>query len=152
MICDKLDNAGIYYGLGGRIAAGLALLNESRVQTSESGRYEIDGDNLYFVVDQYETAPQEQGRLESHRKYIDIQFVLSGREWIGCRPIESLQVETPYDAKKDIEFYHRAEPMTRVAMEAGTFAIFWPHDAHMPGRMFDKPARVKKIVVKIKTE
>jgi YhcH/YjgK/YiaL family protein len=152
MISDKLDNAEIYYGLGKRIAQGLALLKESFVQTSRPGRYEVDGENLFFIVDEYETKPEEQGRLESHRKYIDIQFVLSGREWIGCRPIEGLQVETPYDAKKDIEFYHRAEPMTRVAMEAGTFAIFWPDDAHMPGRMFDKPQRVKKIVVKVRVE
>jgi YhcH/YjgK/YiaL family protein len=42
--------------------------------------------------------------------------------------------------------------MTHVAMEAGTFAIIWPHEAHMPGRMFDKPEHVKKIVVKVKAE
>ena len=152
MISDKIDNAEIYYGLGKRIAQGLALLKDPAVLNAAPGRHEVDGENLYFMADEYDTKLQEQGRLESHRKYIDIQFVVSGREWIGCRPIEGLQIETPYDAKKDIAFYHRAEPMTHVAMEAGTFAIFWPHDAHMPSRMYDKPARVKKIVVKVKVE
>jgi YhcH/YjgK/YiaL family protein len=152
MICDKLDNAAIYYGLGKRIALGLALLKDPAVLNAAKGRHEVDGDNLYFMADEYDSKPEEQGRLEAHHKYIDIQYVISGREWIGCREIEGLKLETPYNPDKDIEFYTRAEPMTRVVMEAGAFAIFWPHDAHMPGRMCDKPARVKKIVVKVKVE
>jgi biofilm protein TabA len=152
VISDKLDNAEIYYGLGKRIAKGLALLKEPSVLNANPGRYAVDGENLFYMADEYETKPEEQGRLESHRKYIDIQFILFGREWIGCRGLDGLTVQTPYDAKKDIAFYHRLEPMTHVVMETGTFAIFWPHDAHMPGRIFDKPHRIKKIVVKVRVE
>ncbi|HML74505.1 MAG TPA: YhcH/YjgK/YiaL family protein [Anaerohalosphaeraceae bacterium] len=152
MICDKLDNAEMYYGLGQRIAQGLALLKDPAVLASAPGRYEVDGENLYFSVDEYDSKPEAQGRFESHRKYVDIQYIVSGREWIGVRELEGLKTETPYDVKKDIEFYDRAEPMTRLDMEAGTFAILWPHDAHMPCRMFDKPERVKKIVVKVRVE
>jgi len=152
MISDKIENAEIYYGLGKCIAQGLALLKNPAVLNAAKGRHEVDGENLYFMADEYDSKPEDQGRLESHRKYLDIQYIISGREWIGCREIEGLKTETPYDAAKDIEFYHRAEPMTHIDMEAGTFAILWPHEAHMPGRMFDKPARVKKIVVKVRVE
>jgi YhcH/YjgK/YiaL family protein len=152
MIIDKIDSAEIYYGLGQRIAQGLALLKDPDVLNAAKGRYEVDGVELYFMVDEYDSKPETDGRFEAHRKYLDIQFVVSGREWIGCRELEGLKLETPYNPDKDIEFYHRAEPMIRIDMEAGTFCILWPHEAHMPCRMFDKPEHVKKIVVKVKME
>jgi YhcH/YjgK/YiaL family protein len=152
MIADKIDNAKIYYGLGQRIAQGLALLKDPAVLNAAKGRHKVDDDNLFFMVDEYDSKPLEEGRLEAHRKYIDIQYIVSGREWIGCRGLEELKLETPYDIEKDIEFYHRAEPMTHIDMEAGTFAIIRPHEAHMPGRMFDNPEPVKKIVVKVRVE
>lgn len=152
MITDKIDSAEIYYGLGKRIAQGLALLKDPAVLNAAKGRHEVDGDNLYYMADDYDSKPENQGRIEAHRKYIDIQYVISGREWIGCRTLDGLKLETPYNPDKDIEFYTRAEPMTRLDMEAGTFCILWPHEAHMPCRMFDKPVPVKKIVVKVKAE
>lgn len=142
----------MYYGLGQRIAQGLALLKDPDVLSSARGRYEVDGDNLFFIVDEYDSKPETDGRFEAHRMYLDIQYVVSGREWIGCRELEGLKLETPYNAQKDIEFYLRAEPMTRIDMEAATFCILWPHEAHMPCRMFDKPEPVTKIVIKVKVE
>ncbi len=152
MITDKIDSAEMYYGMGQRIAQGLALLKDPDVLNAPKGRHDVDGDNLFFIADEYDSKPESDGRLESHHKYIDIQYIVSGREWIGCREIEGLKLETPYNAEKDIEFYHRTEPMTRIDMEAATFCILWPHEAHMPCRMFDKPVPVKKIVVKVKVE
>jgi biofilm protein TabA len=152
MVSDKIENAQKYNGLGKRIAQGLALLKDPAVLNAAKGRYMVDGDNLYYSTDEYDSKPEDQGRIEAHRKYIDIQYVISGREWIGCRALEGLKLETPYNPDKDIEFYHRAEPITHIDMQAGTFAIIWPHEGHMPGRMFDKPEHVKKIVIKIKAE
>ncbi len=150
MIYDKLENVGLYSGLGDRILAGLALLGSKTVQQAKPGRYEVDGDNLFYIVDQYDTKPQAEGRFEAHRKYIDIQYLVSGIEWIGLRPLQGLQVETPYDTGNDIEFYLLAESMTKVVMEAGMFAIIWPHESHLPCRMLDTPQPVKKIVVKVR--
>jgi biofilm protein TabA len=152
MVYDKIENAKLYDGLGKRIAQGLALLKDPAVLNAAKGRHEVDGDNLYYMADEYDSKPEADGRLEAHKKYIDIQFIVSGHEWIGCRGLEGLKLETPYKAEKDIEFYTRAEPMTHIDMPAGTFAIIWPHEGHMPGRMFDKPEHVKKIVVKVKAE
>jgi len=152
MLYDKIENAGMYNVMGKRIAQGLALLKDPKVLNSAKGRHEVDGDNLYYMADEYDSKPEADGRIEAHKKYIDIQYIISGREWIGCRKIEGLKIETPYSAEKDVELYTRAEPMTRIDMETGTFCILWPHEAHMPCRMFDKPVPVKKIVVKVKVE
>jgi len=153
MIADRIECAGKYKGLGERIAAGLALLAEERVRAAEPGRYEVEGDRIYYAVDTYMNRPAEQSSPETHRKYIDIQYIVSGREWIGYCPAKGLTVDRPYDADKDVEFYKKpVAPISRVLMTAGMFAIFYPHDVHMPGCMVEQPEQVKKIVVKIRLE
>ena len=152
MILDQLDSALLYGGLGERIAIGLALLNEDSVRNAAPGKYEVDGDDIFYVVDEYETKPVEEGRLEIHRTYLDIQYLVSGSECIGTAPLAGLVEETPYDNEKDLAFYHYEPAMTKLILKQGMFAIFWPNEAHMPGRIAEKPETVKKIVVKIRME
>lgn len=139
----------MYGGLGERIALGLALLSEERVLGSAPGRYEVQDDMIYFITDTYLSRPAEQSHLEAHRKYLDIQYIVSGQEWIGHCIAEGLTVEQAYDAGRDVEFYQPPALMSRVLMQEGMFAIFFPHDAHMPGQMVERPEQVRKIVVKI---
>ncbi len=152
MILDQLDSALLYGGLGSRIAIGLALLNEDSVRGAAPGKYEVDGENLFYVVDEYETAPIEDGRLEIHRKYMDIQYIVSGSECIGYRSIDGLDILDAYDGEKDLAFYKADGSMSRCILKAGMFAIFWPNEGHMPGRIAETSERVKKIVVKIRVE
>jgi YhcH/YjgK/YiaL family protein len=152
MILDQLDNALMYGGLGQRIAIGLALLNEDSVLNSALGKYEVDAENLFYVVDEYETKPVKEGRLEIHRKYLDIQYIVSGAEFIGVAPLEGLTEESVYDGETDLAFYKYTPEMSRLYLKQGMFAIFWPNEPHMPGRCVDTPEKVKKIVVKIRME
>ena len=152
MILDHLDNALLYGGLGERIAIGLALLNEDHVREAAAGKYEVDGENLFYIVDEYETKPAEEGRLEIHRKYMDIQYIVSGSECIGTAPLEGLIEETPYDGEKDLAFYNYEPTMSKLVLKQGMFAIFWPNEPHMPGRSITTPQKAKKVVVKIRME
>ncbi|HOK65309.1 MAG TPA: YhcH/YjgK/YiaL family protein [Anaerohalosphaeraceae bacterium] len=151
MITDSLEHAFRYETIDSRIAAGLALLNEEYVRTAAEGRYEVQGEDLFFIVQEYATSPFEQGRLEIHQKYLDIQFITSGRECIGYAPLEGLDELEPYSESKDIAFYSSNRPVSRLVLETGMFAVFFPQEPHMPGRQAaDKPEPVKKIVVKIR--
>lgn len=152
MILDQLDSALLYGGLGSRVAVGLALLNEDSVLEAVSGKYEVDGENLFYIVNEYETAPVEDGRLEIHRKYMDIQYIVSGSECIGTSPIDGLEEIEAYNSETDLAFYKDNGLMSRCVLQAGMFAIFWPNEGHMPGRVAGKPEKVKKIVVKIRME
>ncbi|MDH4202453.1 MAG: YhcH/YjgK/YiaL family protein [Phycisphaerae bacterium] len=152
MILDHLDNALMYGGVGQRIAIGLALLNEESVRDAMPGKYEVDGENLFYIVDEYETKPVEEGRLEIHRKYLDIQYIVSGAECIGTAPLAGLIEEAPYDGEKDLAFYQYTPDMSRLHLHKGMFAIFWPNEPHMPGRSINNPEKVKKIVVKVRME
>ena len=152
MILDHLDNALMYGGLGQRIAIGLALLNEDSVRDAAPGRYEVDGENLFYIVDEYETKPFEQGRVEIHQKYMDIQYVVSGSECMGYAPLDGLQPHTPYDGEKDVAFYDNCPALNRLTLKQGMFAIFWPNEPHLPGRSINRVEKVKKIVIKIRME
>ena len=152
MILDQLDSTLVYGGLGERIAIGLALLNEESVQQAAPGKYAVQGEDIFYVVDEYDTKPAEEGRLEIHRKYMDIQTIVSGCECIGTAPLEGLTEQTPYDGEKDLAFYDAAADMSKLILKPGMFAIFWPNEPHMPGRTVEKCERVKKIVIKIRME
>ena len=92
----------------------------------------------------------DRGRFyEAHQNYLDIQFILSGVEVIRVTNVETLQVSTPYDSGRDVALYN-LDPGTDVILYAGDFAILYPHEAHLPKLPLSSPAKVEKIVVKVR--
>ncbi len=113
------------------------------------GKYTIDGDNVFAPVSEYETKLPADGKWEAHKKYLDIQIVLSGKELIGIAPIKKSTVTVPYNETKDVMF---VEPTAGKDYQAkpGTFFIFFPGEAHRPNMMDGEQVKVKKIVFKVK--
>lgn len=147
MVVDALHRAEYYYGLGEGIATGLKWLRENDVSLLDPGRYELAGTECYAIVMDYVTKPSDEGVFEAHRKYIDIQFVASGVEKFGWADAAGRSVSVDYDESRDIVFLHGDGDF--VTMEAGYFAVFFPHDAHMPAVAVDSPGPVRKVVVKV---
>ena len=150
MILDRLDHSVHYALLGKRFAAGFAYLRETDLDSLADGTHEIDGKRLFAIVQTYSAKPQADGRWEAHRDHADIQLIISGAERMGVAPLELMKVESPYDAQKDVEFYHTIDAGKFFAVNAGEFALFYPHDVHMPGLAIDRSQTVKKIVVKVR--
>jgi biofilm protein TabA len=146
MVVDSISNARLYRSLGPRIAAALDYVERTDLSRVEPGRHELDGDRLFALVQDYTTKPERDGRWERHRRYIDLQVVVSGAERIGYAPVGALETG-PYDAERDIAFLDGAGSF--VAMPAGHMMLLWPDDAHMPGIESVGPAVVRKVVVKI---
>lgn len=149
MILDTLAHASAYRPLGPRFAAGLDWLERFRPETPD-GRYEIDGDDVFALVQSYDTAPASGKKYESHRAYADVQYVASGTEWIYYAPIAGLTVAKEYDAEKDYLLFDEPAAATPLHMAPGTFAVFLPHDGHKPGCTLGAPVRMKKVVVKVR--
>jgi YhcH/YjgK/YiaL family protein len=128
------------------------FLKSNDLKSIEVKRHDIDGDNLYAPVSEYITKSPENAMYESHRKYIDIQYVISGKELIGIAPASKLkEVLTPYDALKDVELMTVEEGVTHNA-DPGRFFIFFPEDLHCPGLMDGENSPVRKVVVKVKID
>jgi YhcH/YjgK/YiaL family protein len=164
MIIDRLSNlnTGFYpnllstadtgaanAGLIRRLQAGFDYLQQTDLEAVEPGTVPIDGDKVFAMHQEYKTKPRAQGLWESHRKYIDIQYVVSGVEQMGFANLEQLTTGE-YDAAKD--FVPHEGSGSFVLLPAGMFTLFMPTDVHMPGIAVDNPHPVKKVVVKVAVE
>lgn len=149
MIADHLERSELYDALGGRFAEAFAYLRSGAHRNLAPGRYQVRGEDVVAMVQEYETADAASKRWESHRKYADIQYVESGEEIIGWTRTESLTLVEDSFADKDIAFFASAGAHAQVRLEPGMFAVFMPADAHMPGCAVHFPAKVRKIVMKV---
>ncbi len=136
-----------------RIAEGKKILAAVPAD-SPAGRTDVN-DWMYYMVQEYETKPEAQCDYEAHRRYCDIQYIVSGREIIKAAPADRLTVKVPYDEEKDILFLEEPDgpggktDVTVYELGPGEMAVFLPRDAHKPCVAAGEPGPVKKIVVKI---
>lgn len=132
------------------LAAALAFLRDCPADQPD-GTIEIDGKDVFAIIQSYETKQERDApRFEAHRKYIDIQFLLSGRELMGWAPLAALTVDEPYDDSKDILFGTVPETnRSFTSFTAGQAIILHPSDAHAPGLAEGASQPVKKVVVKL---
>lgn len=148
MIIDHIENKDLYSTLNPDIKKALDYLYETDFSEIESGKYEIDGVNIFALVSEYKTKDLSQGKPESHRNYIDVQYLFSGEEFIGYAPLSNQKIVETYNEKNDITFYDCEQSLCLIQKKM--FAVFFPTDIHMPGIRVTNPVVVKKIVVKVK--
>lgn len=146
MIVDRLGNRAVDAHVPARVRQALDYLRTHDLHMVPLGRYELDGDRLFLLVQEYTTRPPHDCAWEAHRRYIDVQYVVAGTERIGHARLGGVAERQAYDAARDVALF---EPGTSfVTIPAGTFAIFGPDDVHAPCGAVTSPAPVRKIVVK----
>lgn len=124
------------------------LTDKARLDTLKPGKYVIDGDNAFAMITEGPEKDFDQSAWESHRKYIDLHYVISGEEKIGAAPVATAAVTRPYDAEHDIANY-TADGKYYIATPS-EFFLFFPGDAHRPGIKTPGHETDKKLVIKIK--
>lgn len=147
MIYDSLKHLDAYKGIHPGVLRGLELLRDTDFSKLADGRYEVDGDDLFYMLQSYTTNPAND-TPEAHRKYIDIQYLISGQEKIAAGPLEEMTEEVEARPEGDIWFYRG--PLSELLVSGDKFLVLWPGDAHAPGVAPDEPAPCRKCVVKVK--
>jgi len=110
------------------------------------GRYNLIGDDLIAIVELVPGKTREMARLEAHRRYIDIQWVLEGVDEMGWKPLaDCFNPVSEHSVEKDIRFFHDA-PASWIAVPPDHFCIFFPEDAHAP---LVSAGMVRKVIFKI---
>src|SRR6266542_4791553 len=157
MVIDTLRNCERYASLHPEFAKAFEFLAHadwaelaagSVNQERHTVRHVIDADRMYVSIDHTEGRGRDGARLEAHRRHIDIQFTIEGHEEIGWQPrADCAEADGEFNEDRDVGFFS-GSPRTWVSLPAGTFAIFFPDDAHAPlaGRGI-----VRKAIVKIAT-
>lgn len=151
MIHDTLANSRRYSALHPRFPLAFAWCTEPANLAKPDGRYQLQGDNLFVIVESGPTLPSHLKRFESHRRYIDIQVNLKGPEIMEWMPRAALTVFEDFKPDNDICFYQQpAHVPTRLLVRPHEFAVFWPEDAHKPCcHPGDAPVTYRKLVFKI---
>ena len=146
MILDTLQTKKTYANLHPGIGLALDFLSDEGTAQLADGKYEIDGEKVYASISTETGKGRDDGRLETHKKYIDVQFCLEGTDLIGWKPAdETLETVEEYNVEKDIAFFGN-EPEEYFTISGNTFCILFPNDAHAP---LSGTGNLRKIVVKI---
>lgn len=146
MIFASLSESGRYLALHPLFARVFKFIGAADFAALAPGRHSIVGDDLFAIVEQATGRRREAAQLECHRRYIDIQLVLSGVDEMGWKALADCHSPlNDYSAEKDIRFFADA-PATWVATPPGHFCIFFPEDAHAP---LVSDGEIRKVIFKI---
>lgn len=149
MIVDTVDNFSRYAALGGNLARALEFLGKSFRQAMPEGRHVIFEEAVYASVSTYVTEPKAAKPFEAHDRYIDIQYLFQGEEYLFWAPRSSLTTTTPYSESDDITLFSGGQE-TGVVLVPGVFVVLFPWDGHKPGCALRSPQQVRKLVIKAK--
>lgn len=151
MILDNIKNLPKYAAGNEMLLLAYDFIMNYKKQPFPCGRYELDGERCFALVQKYETVPASEKDFESHARYIDLQYVVSGQERMLWASKDGITCTEPMDVQKDIAFYTEKQDYTpcELVVEADEFALFYPQDAHKTGCCAEGPETVEKIVVKV---
>jgi len=149
IIINKLQHAERYFKMHSAFEKAFAFLRQDGLAELPATRYEIDGDRLFCMISKGPGRSRSEAKLEAHRKYVDIQYVIAGTDEMGWKHAADCKtIDTEYDADKDIMFF-KDEPDSWTQVQAGSFVIFFPQDAHAP---LVSSGEIHKAVLKIAVE
>ncbi len=146
MIIDTLENADKYFSLNPHFAAAFRYLRNPAIKNLTSDHDTIDGEKIFAIASRKPGKKKHEAKLEVHKKYIDIQFVIHGNDSMGWKAAGICnKVLASYDPEKDIASFDD-DPVTWCAVPAGTFAVFFPDDAHAP---MVSDGEIQKVIIKV---
>ena len=149
MIFSSLRAAKGGYEYPEAIRKAIDFMSRDEFKELPVGRYEIEGDDIFALVQDQTTDEPSKKRAESHRNYVDIQYLMKGREKQGYAPlIPGTKGEEPEG--KDNIFYDSVEGEQFVCLEPGDFTIYFSNDIHRPNCAVDGSDNIHKAVIKIR--
>ena len=152
MICENMRSRNNYSSINNNFEKAFEFLKRTDLKALAVGKYEVQGEEIFALVQEYTTQNQEEKKWESHEKYIDIQLIVEGQEIMGYAPVEGLEVKEDLRPESDMIFYNETLNGSNIKFTNGDYAIFFPEDAHKPGCAAVECSKVKKIVVKVACE
>jgi YhcH/YjgK/YiaL family protein len=127
------------------------FLKNTNLDTLSVGKHVLDGDNLFISVTEAPTKDFEATKWEAHKKYIDVQYIIKGKEKMGVVDVTKVTAIDPFNETKDVGFYTAPEKDAKYyEATPEAYLIFFPCDAHRPSIKVEGCDTTKKLVVKIK--
>ena len=150
MIFASLNAAACPYQYPAALQKALDWLKGQDLEALEAGTYEIEGRDIYAMAQNITTQPVADRRPEKHDVYLDIQYIISGKERMGYVPYTGKEEILENPEGKDVCFYKNLEGENFLIVTPGAYCVFFSNDIHRPGAAVDEPEAVKKVVLKVK--
>ncbi len=133
-----------------RVNEAISYISKLNHKVLKEGKYEVS-DDFYYIVKKLETHSREQNIFESHRQYIDIQWVIEGLMAIETADISTLIIEKEYDSEKDVSLWLKQENLMHTILSPGSYAVLYPNNAHISAiAVNNQPHKIKLLVGKIR--
>ena len=147
MIFDSIKNLQNY---GDIFKDVIAFIASNDLKTIALGRYDISGD-IYVNIQEYKSKPKGDNVCEAHKKYIDVQYMVSGGEKMFFGTHTEMLPKKPYNEELDVE-HNNVAHVTECQVLEGWFCVFFPGEYHKPGICLSEPTTVRKALFKIKSK
>ena len=146
MVSERYD----YTTINDRVKDAVRYIKELDIELTEPGEKVEVNENFFYTVQSYHTKQESECKLESHRKYIDIQMIVAGKERLDFADISRLSLQDEYDEEKDIMIWKPPIRMSNVCLSEGEYIVLYPETAHRGAVSINKDEQVVKIVGKVK--
>jgi biofilm protein TabA len=147
MIFDEINHIDRYYHLGRPLKDSADFLRSAQFSFQPQHTIEIGREGMIALLQEYSPTRKEDRTIESHHRFIDIQYMVEGTEYLGYANKDTLQ-SAGYDEEHDTE--KLTGSLTFLPFREGFFAVLFPEDAHMPGvKASGSTKTVKKVVMKV---
>ena len=151
MILDKIENSHVYCNMHPLFAKAFDFIRSTDFSNIELGKHIIEGEALFAIVMEYDTQEEADCNVETHKKYIDIQYMIEGAEFVGIATLQDQSPLKPYDEHGDFTFYN-VNNLSKIRFTTGQFALFYPDDMHQTMIQVERPSQLRKVVLKISKE
>lgn len=145
MITGNIENLAVYRGMSKNIDKAIDFI--LTLEKTDDGDYEIDGKNVYAMINTISPKSLNEMAYESHRKYIDLHYIIDGTEILGYERTKLCTAKNEYDSEEDYQLYSAQGNL--IKMKKGDFYIVHPFDAHAP-ECNKSGEKIKKVIIKIK--
>ncbi|OCG21183.1 MULTISPECIES: YhcH/YjgK/YiaL family protein [unclassified Gilliamella] len=151
MIIGNINHLGLVPYLPEKIKQSIEYIKDNVNSNTPVGRYDIDGNNMFFMLSDSTLRHIHEANPEYHEKYIDVQIVLEGQEGMAvCTLPPYTKVLDDRLTENDIAFIKTPNEETILVLQPNDFIVFLPHEVHKPLCTIDgKIVTVRKVVVKI---
>ncbi|MDR0439697.1 MAG: YhcH/YjgK/YiaL family protein [Candidatus Accumulibacter sp.] len=151
MIIGRISDVAAQRGvLPAVIIRALEALQKIDLGAQAPGRYEIEGDKLFYTVQAVELKTFAESRAEAHRTYADIQIPLGAGERFGfALPQPALAPDDDQFASKDLAFYPTPAGESFIDAAPGDFLVFLPGELHRPCLAIGEKKMTRKVIVKV---
>ncbi|OCG50265.1 hypothetical protein A9G35_10270 [Gilliamella sp. Choc5-1] len=151
MILGNINHLRLVPYLPSKIKQSIEYIKDNVNINTPVGRYDIDGDKMFFMVSDSRSRYIDEANPEYHEKYIDVQIVLEGQEGMAvCTLPPYTKVLDDKLTESDIAFIKTPKEETMLTLQPNDFIVFLPNEVHKPLCAIDnKIETVRKVVVKI---